>query len=68
MIYLLSQIYYLLEYKNFGETGSYLYFSRKNIRRLNNVLTEHCSLNHDLNLIGVSDTFHCDNCGGVERV
>lgn len=40
--------------------------SRKNLKRLTDILTGHCSLNNHLNIMGINDSPNCEKCGDAE--
>lgn len=42
------------------------HFNKRNINRLTDTLTTHCSLNHHLKPIGKRDSSDFDKCGGIE--
>lgn len=44
----------------------FLTLSRRNIKRLTDILTGHCSLNYHLKLLGYKSSPDCEKCGDVE--
>ena len=51
---------------NVKHTKYFLTLSKRNIKRLTDILTGHCSLNNHLYRLNLADSPHCDKCGEIE--
>ena len=47
-------------------TKYFLSLKKKNLKRLTDILTGHCSLNNHLHVMGLNDSPYCDKCGDLE--